>query len=254
MEDPAAFAELPPRRVAQYGPAIVADVVASMAPTWQPYPDPPSAAAFGIHFGNSIAGRRSAAALINRMYRWRGYGDKHFLEPHAGHLTLNASSAEALLATVTLRVDSAAGLLADDTFGDAIDGYRRAGARVCEVTRLALDPLAHTRLALASLFHILYIHARKSHLCSDAFIEVHPRHRRFYEQMLGFRHVAGKRHNLRVDAPAHLLHLDLELMGAQIARFGGTGAGNQHARRSLYPYFFGPAEEANIAAVLTSMV
>lgn len=254
MEDPATPAQLAARRIAQYGPAIVADVVASMAPTWHPDPEPPSAAAFGIHFGNSAAGRRAAAMLINRMYRWRGYGDKHVLEPHAGHLTLNASSEEALLATVTLRVDSGAGLLSDDTFADAIDGYRRAGARVCEVTRLALDPLAHTRLALASLFHILYIHARKSHRCTDAFIEVHPRHRRFYEQMLGFRHLAGKRHNRRVDAPAHLLHLDLEYMGAQIARHGGTGAGNAHARRSLYPYFFGCAEEAKIAAVLTSMV
>lgn len=234
-----------------YGPAIVPDVLAKLSPTWTPSTPLTS---FGIHLANTEAGRQSAAKLVNKMYHWRGYGDQHMLEAHPHHVTLAAAEPEQMLGTVTLRTDSAEGMLADATFKEVIDVYRRAGARVCEVTKLAIDPLAHPKLALASLFHIVYLYARKVHLCTDVFIEVNPRHKRFYEQMLGFEAAAGVRNNERVNAPAHLLRISLEYMGAQIRKMGGTGAASDgEARRSLYPYFFSSSAEPGIMSKLASL-
>ena len=234
-----------------YGPAIVPDVLAKLPPEWK---TSGPLSSFGIHLANTEAGRQSAAMLVNKMYRWRGYGDQHTLEAHPHHVTLTAAEHAQLLGTVTLRTDSANGMLADATFKEEIDAYRRAGAKVCEVTKLAIDPLAHPKLALAALVHIIYLYAVKIYACTDMFIEVNPRHKRFYEEMLGFEPAAEMRNNARVNAPAHLLRISLDFMGAQIARMGGTAAAaSRDARRSLYPYFFCRSTEAGILSLVNSL-
>ncbi|WP_177196754.1 N-acetyltransferase [Duganella sp. CF517] len=234
-----------------YGPAIVPDVLAKLPPGCT---STGPLTSFGIHLANTEAGRQSAARLVNKMYRWRGYGDQHALEAHPHHVTLTAAEPEQLLGTVTLRTDSANGMLADATFKEVIDAYRRSGARVCEVTKLAIDPLAHPKLALATLVHIIYLYAYKIYACTDMFIEVNPRHKRFYEEMLGFEPAAEVRNNARVNAPAHLLRISLDFMGAQIARLGGTGAAaGGDTRRSLYPYFFCRSAEAGILSLVNSL-
>lgn len=237
-----------------YGPAIVPDVIAKLASTWRPgslQVIPPS---FGIHLASTEAGRHSAAALVNKMYNWRGYGEQHLPEANPYHVTLTASGSHQILGTVTLRTDTPAGMLMDATFKEVIDTYRQGGAKVCEVTKLAIDPLAHPKLALASLVHIVYLYASKIHACTDMFIEVNPRHKRFYEQMLGFEEAADMRTNARVNAPAHLLRISLDFMGAQIARMGGTGAPTgRESRRSLYPYFFCGSAEASLISLLSSL-
>lgn len=231
-----------------YGPAIVPDVLAKLPAFWTSS-SPPSS--FSIHLATTDAGRHSASQLVNKMYRWRGYGDQHPLDAHPNHITLTASDPSHLIGTVSLRTDSEDGILADHTFKPEIDAYRRAGAKVCEVTKLAIDPLAHSKLALASLFHIIYVYARKIHQCTDAFIEVNPRHKRFYEEMLGFEPAADVRNNARVNAPAHLLRISLVEMGVQIRKLGGTGtAPDSESRRSLYPYFFCCGFEEGILPLL----
>lgn len=237
-----------------YGPAIVPDVVAKLSATWPPGNHHSITSSFGIHLINTDAGRQSASKLINKMYQWRGYGDQHPVEAHPHHVTLSALMPDQLLGTVTLRTDSAGGMLADETFKPEIDAYRQAGAKVCEVTKLAIDPLAHPKLALASLFHVVYLYARKVYHCTDVFIEVNPRHKRFYEQMLGFEAAADVRDNGRVNAPAYLLRVSLEYMGAQIRAMGGTGTpGADEARRSLYPYFFCSSAEPGIMSMLAAL-
>lgn len=234
----------------QYGSAIVQDI------QWLPGGEPRAAAAasFGIHLADLDAARHSSSQLINKRYLWRGYGEQRQLEAHPQRVTLAASGQGRLFGTVSLTTDSAAGIQADAVFKAEIDAYRRDGARVCEVTKLAIDPVPHPKLALASLFHILFLYARKIHHCSDAFVEVNPRHRRYYRDMLGFEQVAGSRYNPRVDATAYLLRVSLDYMEQQIAALGGSGAdGADGAARSLYPYFFGPAEEADITRRLLAL-
>lgn len=202
---------------------------------------------FGIRVADTDEGRSSASMLVNKMYAWRGYAGTHRIENNPNRITLSASDKDQnLMGTVTLGIDSPVGILADEVFKDQIDIYRARGAKVCEISKLAFDPTVRSKLALGSLFHILYIYAHHMYGCTDAFIEINPRHRRYYEHMLGFRTQTEVRQNPRVDAPAYLLWLNLGHMNDEIIRLGGSSetATNE---RSLYPYFFSKREEAGIA-------
>ncbi len=207
---------------------------------------------FGIRVANTDEGRSSASLLINKMYAWRGYAGTHRVEDNPNRITLSASDQGEVVGTVTLGIDSPIGLLADEVFKDLLDPFRARGAKVCEITKLAFDPAVRSKMALASLFHILFIYGRRMHGCTDVFIEVNPRHRRFYETMLGFKRMTEMRSNPRVDAPAYLLWTSLDDVQEKIERLGGTSdhPGNE---RSLFPYFFSPKEEEGIAQRLMSL-
>jgi hypothetical protein len=207
---------------------------------------------FGIRVADTDEGRSSASLLINKLYAWRGYAGTHRIEDNPNRITLSATDKGVVRGTVTLGIDSEIGLLADEVFKDEIDKFRVPGAKVCEITKLAFDPTEGSKMALASLFHILFIYGRHLHKCTDVFIEVNPRHRRYYETMLGFQRRSELRKNPRVDAPAYLLWTSLDHVDEQIERLGGTSS-HPGAERSLYPYFFSRAEEIGIANRLLNL-
>lgn len=201
---------------------------------------------FMIRLADTDEGRNSASLLISKMYAMRGYNvGKMEKDPH--RITIAASDNGVVVGTVTLGLDSEKGILADENFKDHADLYRARGARLCEITKLAFDPQVKSKMALASLLHILFIYARYVYHCTDVLVEVNPRHRRFYQTMLDFADQAEMRHNSRVDAPAYLMWLSVDHMASQIARLGGTSS-NPGTERSLYPYFFSQREEQGLAA------
>ncbi|TWI62995.1 hypothetical protein IP91_03835 [Pseudoduganella lurida] len=209
---------------------------------------------FGIRLADTEEGRNSASLLINKMYAWRGYASAHRIEAHPNRITLAASEKGNTIGTVTLGIDSPAGILADEIFRDQVDGLRLSGARVCEITKLAFDHTVRSKGALAALFHTVFIYSYHIHRCTHALIEVNPRHRRFYEHMMGFRRLGDVRENPRVQAPAYLLAIELAEMAERIRELGGTAErpGSQ-AQRSLYPYFFSQREEDGIVHRLLAM-
>jgi hypothetical protein len=208
---------------------------------------------FGIRVADTDEGRSSASLLINKMYAWRGYAGTHRIDDNPNRITLSAmDKGGAARGTVTLGIDSEIGLLADETFRDEINRFRARGAKVCEITKLAFDPTASSKSALASLFHILFIYGKYLHNCTDVFIEINPRHRRYYETMLGFKRQSDVRENPRVKAPAYLLWCSLEYVEAEIDRVGGN-ANHPGDERSLYPYFFSRQEEIGIARRLLNI-
>ena len=200
---------------------------------------------YKIRLADTDHGRSTASMLINKMYGWRGYGDSHEIKGGPDRITLTATDKQFLIGTITLGMDSDNGLLADEVFKSEIDVFRAAGGKACELTKLAIDPSGASKLALASLFHILFIYARRLNGCTDVFIEVNPRHRRFYENMLGFERLCEDRNNPRVNAPAALLWISLDNVERQIAEHGGTSE-HDSRNRSLYPYFFSKVEEDGI--------
>ncbi|MCD2519366.1 N-acetyltransferase [Massilia sp. G4R7] len=204
---------------------------------------------FGIRAADVDEQRNSASMLISKMYAWRGYGGNHQVGRDPNRITLTASTKGEVLGTLSLNLDSEVGLLSDQVFKDCIDPYRAKGARVCELIKLAIDPGVKSKAVLASLFHVALIYARDLHNCSEIFIEVNPRHRRFYEAMLDFVVECESRPNPRVDAPAVLLRGNTAVGTRRIAEVAGQG---DHAvgDRSLFPYFFSPREEAGIIARL----
>lgn len=195
--------------------------------------------------------RNRANMLLNRMYSWRGYGSDHRLPVAPNCITFTASSRDVVVGTLTLTVDSAAGMAADATFADEIHRFRQApGARLCELTKFAFDTSSPARPRLAALFHIIFIYGTMHYDCTDLFIEVNPRHRRFYEVMLGFRSVGEPRTNASVGAPAQLMWLNVADIRRHIDRHAGD---DREASRSLYPHFFSSKEEQGIYGRLAGL-
>ncbi len=161
----------------------------------------------------------------------------------AERITLKASTGEHVMGTLSVVLDSADGLAADELYRDEADVYRRPGKRLCEFTRLAIDiePRFNSKDFLARLIHVAVVYAHLIQHATDMLIEVNPRHVGFYRRSLGFRQVGPERICSRVNAPAVLMHIDLHHMATQISVHGG---GNRHgAERTLYPHFLSGAEQ-----------
>jgi hypothetical protein len=205
---------------------------------------------FGLRMTDTTEGRNKASLLINKMYAWRGYAGCHMLVEDPNRITLTALDRGETVGTLTLGLDSPIGILADEIFRDEIDAFRARGARVCEFTKFAFDPAVQSKAAMASLFHLAVMYARDLHQCTDLFIEVNPRHRRFYQRMLGFEELGQAKPNPRVNAPAHLLWVGFGYVTQQIQQLGGLGA--DAGGRSFYPLFFSAREEQGIINRLRS--
>lgn len=201
---------------------------------------------FQIRLGSGTDGQRSGVSmLIQRMYAWRGLltHAPSRIDDRPNQLTLVASRGTTMFGTLTLGLDSPEGLAVDELYPEELAEARANGARVFELTRLAIDPAFNSKEVLASIFHLAYIYSRLIHQMTDVFIEVNPRHVGFYKRMLGFRVAGEERRCARVDAPAVLLHLPLSYIDEQIEKRGDNP---DAASRSLYSHFFTESEQAGI--------
>jgi len=200
---------------------------------------------FKIRLVDNEGRRQAASLLVKRRYAWRGYriGSADRIQPN--RITLSACDLDDVVATISVGLDSVAGLFVDELYRTEIDAIRSDNRKVCEFTKLAVEASIRSRPVLAALFHIAYIHGRRINRCSDLVVEVNPRHVAFYKQMLGFSDCGPERVDPRVGASAVLLRLDLAFAEREIAEMGGHME-LARTRRSLYPYFFAPDEESQI--------
>ncbi len=207
---------------------------------------------FKIRLANTEGHRSKASYLIKRRYAWRGYQASGLSESPANRITLAAFDGEQTIATITVGVDSPAGLAVEELYPDELKALRAAGRQLCEFTKLAVDNMVRSKAVLAAIFHIAYIYGHRMRSCTDVVIEVNPRHVKFYQAMLGFERLGEERVDPRVNAPAVLLRLQLAHAEAEIARLGGH-AELAHQERLLYPLFFSAKEEQGIEGRLRSM-
>jgi hypothetical protein len=205
---------------------------------------------FHIRMANSAGRREAASLLIRKMYGWRGYAFEPSDHHETNKITLYAETGGQVVGTMSLCLDRETSLPADENFRDKLDELRAQDRRLCEPSRLAIDK-GVTKRVFASLIHISYIYSHNIHGFTDYVIEVNPRHVMFYKRMLGFEDFGGERACTRVGAPAVLLRLPLDYMGAQIRKWGGVM--EQHGEeRSFYPYFFPIWDEPGITARLVA--
>lgn len=212
--------------------------------------------ALTIRLADSHGQRSRANMLLKRMYSWRGYRTGQQINTSPNSVTFTASSENVVIGTLTLTIDSAAGLASDKTFGDEMERFRAGGrTKLCELTKFAFDTSLPARPRLAALFHIIFIYGSLHFDCTDLFIEVNPRHRRFYEVMLGFTSVGAPRLNTSVNAPAQLMWLNVADIRRQIDKYADV---DRDSARSLYAHFFSAKEEQGIyhrlAAVRSSAI
>jgi len=202
-----------------------------------------------------FAGARSseqldlASELVTKRYAWRGYDAEGALgaSGSAGDATFLAHCSGRVDGTLTVRIDSQTGLLAEQLYPEEIADLRQKGARLCEFGRLAFDEGVNTLEILGPLSHLGMGYARQRYACTDLVIEVNPRHVGFYLRAFGGTILGDERICDRVVAPALLLHLPLGEAMFQAHMLGGSRAG----RRSIYPYFFGRDELAALNRELT---
>ena len=190
--------------------------------------------------------------LINRLlssrYAWRGYQEVHLpTDPSVQRFTLTALQDGAVIGTITVGFDGAERLGAEAAFGDEIRALRRDGFKLCEFTRLAIDPSAGSKRVLAALFHVAYIVAHRLRGNDTLLMEVNPRHQRYYERMLGCQVMGDERINKSVNAPAVLMGTAFSLIRQRISCFGGQPE-LAAQERSLYPFAFSAAQEQTIMA------
>ena len=135
-------------------------------------------------------------------------------------------------------------MLADELYRQKIDNLRSAGRKICELSKLAINPLHTSKDLLVSLFNLAYINARIINKATDFIIEVNPRHAKYYRRILGFRQISTIHTCQRVNAPAVLLHLELDYVEAQVSYLAGSCNLKQ---RSLYNDFLTKQEEKRVA-------
>lgn len=197
---------------------------------------------FEIQLALTPEQRLAAEGLINQMYAWRGYGADHRLSGAGNCFTFNAMIDGEVVGTISLTVDQGDGLAADSTFPDVLDGVRSdPGIKICELTKFAFSSTVAPMNVIASLFHTIFIFGTQKFACTDLFIEVNPRHVRFYEVLLGFSHVGKLRSNASVAAPSQLMRLRVSDIGDYISAY--ADGGEEAPGRSLYPYFLTAAQE-----------
>lgn len=200
---------------------------------------------FKIRAAETFRERRSANSLVARMYATRGYECAPLDNESTDAKTFLASDHNAAIGTLTIGLDSIDGLKVEALFPNEVRGFRDAGLKICEFTKLAMDRRARSPRLLASMFHVAYIYAHRVKQLTHLLIEVNPRHVRYYETMLGFVVIAAARHNPRVNAPAVMLSLDLCHAERQIRLFGGKPE-MCSVERSAYPHFFPVKDEEGI--------
>jgi hypothetical protein len=156
--------------------------------------------------------QREVAELINQRYSWRGYScdTTSGIGCRTGETVFQVFRKNLLVATLTLRLDSQAGLMADQLYREEVDVYRRGDGLVCEMTGLAIAPGEDSKGVLGALFESAFAVGCLKHGATDLVIEVNPRHVIYYRRCLGFRVAGPERTCPRVGAPAVLLHLDLD--------------------------------------------
>lgn len=208
---------------------------------------------FKIRLADASGHLSSTSYLLKRRYAWRGYEVDGIDRRSPNRIALSACDhEEKVVATISVGLDSSAGLFVDALYRSEVDRARAGERRVCEFTKLAIDETVRSKPVLAALFHIAFIYARRLNCCTDLFIELNPRHVAFYKRMLGFNEWGDPRFDPRVGAPAVLMRLDLGYAQQEIQTLGGHPE-LAATKRSLYPYFFSPREENAIVHRLRAL-
>ncbi|WP_157266676.1 N-acyl amino acid synthase FeeM domain-containing protein [Azohydromonas aeria] len=201
---------------------------------------------YRVQLAQSAAQHRTASLLVQRMYAWRGYQGVGGPLQDSPQRTLVVSEGDSILGTLSVAADKPGySLSVEQSFPQQVAELRRAGHRLCEFTKLAVDGEARSKELLGSLFHAAYRYADNVHRAETVLVEVNPRHVRFYARLLGFEVVSGVQQNDRVNAPAVLLTLNLAYGLSEIARLGGK----PHlaaVEKSFYPYFLAPEGEVQV--------
>jgi hypothetical protein len=209
-------------------------------------------AGFKIRVAKLQRGKRAAVTLVANRYGTRGYSIPP-LKQDPNLFTFIAYDEGVPVGTVALRLDSDKALSADKLYKKELNQLRKAGSRLCEFTRLAVDSTAASKAVLAGLFHTAYLYGNVIHGCTHAVIEVTPQHAGFYNRALRFEQIGAERLNPRVNTQGVLMCVAFEAIAEGLAKYAGK-PDVPGATRSLFVYGFAPSEEAGVLNRLRELI
>jgi hypothetical protein len=201
--------------------------------------------AFKIRLAQSRPLSSDAGTLVDRGYARRGYRTAGPASGDPNLYTFVAYDEGKLTGTVSIRIDSAERrLAADDLYREELDELRKAGCKICEFTKLAVDVKVVSKPVLAGLFHTAYLFAARLRDCSFAVIEVNPRHVAFYRHALRFEPIGPQLMNRRVNAPAVLLCVAFDTIAEGLAEYATKSP--PAASHNLFVHGFTKDEETGV--------
>lgn len=205
---------------------------------------------YSIRWANTQKQKKSARALIEKMYSRRNYKSVGLLEENSRLSTfLVYDGLDRLVGTVTVGLDSSEGLFAEEVYREEVNSIRKTRGKVCEFTGLAVLPDVRSKKVLGGLFHVAMIYASRIANHSGVIFEVTPMHGRIYEKMLGMNLVASGKICPRVNVESVLIHADFSFVEEQIqsvhlsAKQSGV---EMFLSQSLYQHFFCSPEVSGI--------
>ena len=156
-----------------------------------------------------------------------------------------------IVGTVTLVFDGKSKLPAQKIYSEEIRFLKASKEKVVEISRLVIKPVfRNSKEILVLLFNYLAIYSSlvKEYTCLA--IEVNPRHKNYYKELLGFEEIGGEKPCPSVqNAPAILLYLPLQKYHLEVDRCQ-KGSESNKKDRTLYPYFIKPEQENLVAHYL----
>ncbi len=172
-----------------------------------------------IRVASSIRDRCKAWALVNRVYRAKGYlknADQDLWyslhDALQDTITFLGECDGQPIAALTLVFDSPLKLPADGCFEEKLDAFRKHGRRLCEIVSLVNIEANRGRelVVTRELFGLVYWTALKLKAFTDLTIVVNPKHAPFYERFFLFERLSEEIRYGRVGgAPGVLLRLNL---------------------------------------------
>ena len=166
--------------------------------------------------------------------------------------TFLAHDAGQFVGSLSVRLDSPRGLVADELYRDETAVLRDHGCRVCEFLNLTVDMNSAPKRALACLFHAAYLFAGAVWSCDYGVLEAPARHAEFFRVSLGFESIGEERLNPRVSTVEQLLCVHLNAVLERLTRTGGRpDAAAQDP--TLFPYGFSPEESVGVVRRLASL-
>jgi hypothetical protein len=201
----------------------------------------------------TAAERLEAARLVGRQYRAEGYlgqeqnDNAPFFTPHHGlpeATVFIAREGERIAGTLTVVIDSNAGLPMEDLYSEEVADLRLRGRTLCEICSLSVDPQREERSSLLVLSLFRYATAYLLHFTrvTDALITLKPTHADFYGRRLRFQPLGATKRDRRFrDA-------DTVLMGLARERVESPGVPRTRAER-LHAIVFSAASREELASL-----
>lgn len=224
----------------------------------------PKPAEFTIKVANNLEEREAVFKLAYQIYLEKGFIGENAQEwlireydaSNETVILIVKDKNNNIAGSVTLVFDGAfTRLPAENLFGEEIKKLKNQGFKLIEISRLVINPeYRNSKEILLLLFNYLAIYSFHIKKYTDLMVQVNPRHKLYYQALLGFNEIGGEKISPYLkNAPAVLLQLPLANYQAEVKRVAGNQNQNKK-ERSLYPHFLKSDQEKLVAHYLHNQI